>query len=195
MAGRSRWRCRRPRGATGVVYDREREAARRLRPGRSGRRAQPCCAHSAPTSSRDDRWPVGPGRDELTRVASSRSTDRPRIGLSACASCDRGVPIRAGRRHPGAARQPRARARRGVPRPGPARGPRRDGLGRDADRDDDLKAGNVDGAETAAATTAGALRSLADYVAAAQPQAAKQLRDAADAVDKATSSFPAGPIS
>jgi len=57
---------------------------------------------------------------------------------------------------------------------------------------DDLKAGNVDGATTAAGTAAGALRALADYVATAQPQAAQQLRGAADSVEKATASFPAG---
>jgi hypothetical protein len=36
---------------------------------------------------------------------------------------------------------------------------------------DDLKAGNVAGAKTAAATTAKALRSLAEYVMAARPEA------------------------
>ena len=57
---------------------------------------------------------------------------------------------------------------------------------------DDLKAGNLDAAKAAAATTATGLRSLADYVATAQPPAARQLRAAADTVDQATTSFPAG---
>jgi hypothetical protein len=57
---------------------------------------------------------------------------------------------------------------------------------------DSLKTGNVDGAKSAAATTVSAMRALADYVAPAQAQGAQKLRDAADAVEKATTSFPGG---
>ena len=57
---------------------------------------------------------------------------------------------------------------------------------------DDLKAGNVDGAKAAAATTVSGMRALADFVAPAQALGAQKLRDAADTVEKATTSFPGG---
>lgn len=55
-----------------------------------------------------------------------------------------------------------------------------------------LKIPNTEQARSLAGTAAAGMRSIADLVRPVQPEAEKDLRDAADALDKAKSDFPSG---